>query len=139
MFSKDTHVLVVDDSLNTRRIIVDSLQRLGFAKITTAEDAVEALGKLKFFVKTPHGIGLILSDLNMPGPSGLDFLKQVRGEKEFELIPFLLVTTESEKGAVIEAAAAGVSGYVVKPFNLETLTKKIKDAWRKHNPDAPAS
>lgn len=139
MFPKETHVLVVDDSLNIRRIVVDSLQRLGFSKITTAEDAVEALGKLKFFVKTPHAIGLVLSDLNMPGPSGLEFLKQIRAEKEFLTLPFLLVTTESEKGAVIEAAGAGVSGYVVKPFNLETLTKKIKDAWRKHNPDAPAN
>lgn len=139
MFPKETHVLVVDDSLNIRRIVVDSLQRLGFSKITTAEDAVEALGKLKFFVKTPHAIGLVLSDLNMPGPSGLDFLKQVRGEKEFLTLPFLLVTTESEKGAVIEAAGAGVSGYVVKPFNLETLTKKIKDAWKKHNPEAPSN
>jgi two-component system, chemotaxis family, chemotaxis protein CheY len=136
MFAKETHILVVDDSLNIRRIVVDSLQRLGFTKITTAEDAVEALGKLKFFSKTPHAIGLVLSDLNMPGPSGLDFLKQVRSEKDFETLPFVLVTTESEKGAVIEAAGAGVSGYVVKPFNLETLTKKIKDAWRKHNPDA---
>jgi two-component system chemotaxis response regulator CheY len=136
MFPKETHVLVVDDSLNIRRIVVDSLQRLGFSKITTAEDAVEALGKLKFFVKTPNTVGLVLSDLNMPGPSGLDFLKQVRGEKEFLTLPFLLVTTESEKGAVIEAAAAGVSGYVVKPFNLETLTRKIKEAWKKHNPEA---
>jgi two-component system chemotaxis response regulator CheY len=136
MFPKETHILVVDDSLNIRRIIVDSLQRLGFSKITTAEDAVEALGKLKFFGKTPNAIGLVLSDLNMPGPSGLDFLKQVRGEKDFVTLPFLLVTTESEKGAVIEAAAAGVSGYVVKPFNLETLTKKIKDAWKKHNPES---
>lgn len=136
MFSKDTHVLVVDDSLNIRRVVVDSLQRMGFAKITTAEDATEAHGKLKFFAKTPHAIGLVLSDLNMPGPSGLEFLKQIRGEAEFVELPFLLVTTESEKGAVIEAAAAGVSGYVVKPFNLETLTKKIKDAWKKHFPDA---
>ena len=136
MFAKETHVLVVEDSVNIRRIIVDSLQRLGFSKITTSEDAVEALGKLKFFAKTPHAIGLVLSDLNMPGPSGLEFLKQIRAEKDFVLLPFLLVTTESEKGAVIEAAAAGVSGYVVKPFNLETLTKKIKDAWKKHNPDA---
>jgi two-component system, chemotaxis family, chemotaxis protein CheY len=136
MFNKDTHVLVVDDSLNIRRIVVDSMQRLGFSKITTAEDAVEALGKLKFFAKTPHAIGLVLSDLNMPGPSGLEFLKQIRAEKDFVTLPFLLVTTESEKGAVIEAAAAGVSGYVVKPFNLETLTKKIKDAYKKHHPEA---
>lgn len=135
MFPKETHILVVDDSLNIRRIVVDSLQRLGFQKITTAEDAVEALGKLKFFAKTPQSIGLVLSDLNMPGPSGLEFLKQVRADQEFLTLPFVLVTTESEKGAVIEAAASGVSGYVVKPFNLETLTKKIKDAWRKHNPE----
>lgn len=135
MFPKETHVLVVDDSLNIRRIVVDSLQRLGFTKVTTAEDAVEALGKLKFFSKTPHAIGLVLSDLNMPGPSGLDFLKQVRQEKEFATIPFVLVTTESEKGAVIEAAGSGVSGYVVKPFNLDTLTKKIKEAYKKHNPE----
>ena len=136
MFAKETHVLVVDDSLNIRRIVVDSLQRLGFSKITTAEDAVEALGKLKFFATSPHAIGLVLSDLNMPGPSGLDFLKQIRNESEFVTLPFLLVTTESEKGAVIEAAAAGVSGYVVKPFNLETLTKKIEAAYKKHHPDA---
>jgi two-component system chemotaxis response regulator CheY len=136
MFPKETHVLVVDDSLNIRRIVVDSLQRLGFTKVTTAEDAVEALGKLKFFAKTPHAIGLVLSDLNMPGPSGLDFLKQIRQEKEFATLPFVLVTTESEKGAVIEAAGAGVSGYVVKPFNLDTLTKKIKEAYKKHNPEA---
>ncbi len=135
MFAKETHVLVVDDSLNIRRIIVDSLQRLGFVKITTAEDAVEALGKVKFFAKTPHAIGLVLSDLNMPGPSGLDFLRQIRTEADFVTLPFLLVTTESEKGAVIEAAAAGVSGYIVKPFNLDTLTVKIKGAWKKHHPE----
>ncbi len=133
-FGKDTHVLVVDDSLNIRRIVVDSLQRMGFSKITTSEDAIEALGKLKFFVKTPNAVGLVLSDLNMPGPSGLDFLKQVRALPEFEALPFLLVTTESEKGAVIEAAGCGVSGYVVKPFNIETLTKKITEAWKKHHP-----
>lgn len=137
MFTKDTHILVVDDSLNIRRIIVDSLQRLGYSKISTAEDAVEGLKKLKTFSRSPNAVGLILSDLNMPGPSGLEFLKQVRSEKEFFTLPFVLVTTEAEKGAVIEAAASGVSGYVVKPFNIETLTKKIKDAWRKHNPDAP--
>lgn len=137
MFSKDTHVLVVDDSLNIRRIIVDGLQRLGFSKITTAEDAVEAMGKLKFFTKTPPAVGLVLSDVNMPGPSGLDFLKQVRAEKDFLTLPFILVTTESEKGSVIEAAVSGVSAYVVKPFNLETLSKRIGEAWKKHHPDSP--
>lgn len=138
MFPKETHILVVDDSLNIRRIVVDSLQRLGFHKISTAEEAQGAMGKLVFFSKSEKPVGLVLSDLNMPGQSGLDFLKILRADNNFVDLPFLLVTTESEKGSVIEAAMAGVSGYVVKPFNLETLAKRIKDAWIKHHPDSPA-
>lgn len=133
MFARDTHILVVDDSLNIRRMVVDTLQRLGFSKITTAEDVPEAKSKLDFFAKSENPIGLILSDLNMPGPSGLDFLRQVREKPEMKNLPFLLVTTESEKGAVIEAAANGVSSYVVKPFTSEILGKRIGEAWHKHN------
>lgn len=135
MFPKETHILVVDDSLNIRRLVVDSLQKLGFIKISTAEDSNEALGKLAFFVSTPTPVKLVLSDLNMPGPSGLEFLKQVRASQEYAQLPFILVTTESEKGAVIEAAVSGVSGYIVKPFNLETLTKRLNEAFRKHFPE----
>ena len=135
MFPQHSHILVVDDSMNIRRMVVDSLNRLGFRKIVTAEDSNEALGKLIYFSETPTPITLILSDLNMPGPSGLEFLKQLRATPKFKDIPFLLVTTESEKGAVIEAATSGVSAYIVKPFNIETLTKRLKDAWKKHNPD----
>jgi DNA-binding response OmpR family regulator len=134
MFPKETHILAVDDSLNIRRMVVGSLQRLGYSKITTAEDANEAMEKLKFFQKTPNAIGLVLSDLNMPGPSGLDLLKQVRGDADFTVLPFVLVTTESEKGPVIEAAMSGVSSYIVKPFNIETLGQRIKEAWIKHHP-----
>src|SRR5690349_15931318 len=101
MFGKDTHILVVDDSLNIRRLVVDSLQKLGFHKISTSEDANEAVTKLGLFAATPTPINLILSDLNMPGPSGLEFLKQVRASAEYKTLPFILVTTESEKGAVI--------------------------------------
>lgn len=133
MIPRETHILAVDDSLNIRRMIVSSLQRLGFSKITTAEDAVEAMGKLRFFAKTANAVQLVLSDLNMPGPSGLEFLRQVRADVEFQKLPFLLITTESEKGPVIEAAMSGVSGYIVKPFNIETLGLRIKEAWAKHN------
>ncbi len=134
MFAKETHILVVDDSLNIRRLVVDSLQKLGFIKVSTAENSNEALGKLAFFVATPTPVKLVLSDLNMPGPSGLEFLKQVRASVEYAQLPFILVTTESEKGAVIEAAVSGVSGYIVKPFNLETLTKRLNEAFAKHFP-----
>ena len=101
----------------------------------TASDANEAFGKLVHYSKTPQPFTLILSDLNMPGPNGLDFLKQVRETDKFKELPFILVTTESEKQAVIQAAMSGVSGYVVKPFNIETLTKRLQEAWKKHHPD----
>jgi two-component system, chemotaxis family, chemotaxis protein CheY len=129
---KEIHILAVDDSLNIRRMIVASLQRLGFSKITTSEDVTEAMGKLQFFANTQNMVQLVLSDLNMPGPSGLEFLRQVRQMKAFESLPFILITTESEKGPVIEAAMSGVSGYIVKPFNAETLGLRIKEAWAKH-------
>ncbi len=135
MFPKETHILVVDDSLNIRRVIVDSLQKLGFQKMSTAEDAAEALSKLNHFADTPTPVALVLSDLNMPGQSGLEFLKVFRKTEKFKEIPFILVTTESEKGAVIEAAMSGVSAYVVKPFNIEILTKRLKEAWKKHHPE----
>jgi two-component system, chemotaxis family, chemotaxis protein CheY len=132
MFGKDTHILVVDDSINIRQIICDNLRRVGFTKIETASDANEAFSKLVHFSKGPNPFNLILSDLNMPGPSGLDFLKQCRETEQFRDVPFIMITTESEKQAVIQAAVSGVSAYVVKPFNLDTLTKRLKEAWSKH-------
>lgn len=135
MFPRETNILVVDDSFNIRRLICDTLRKIGFTKMVTAEDANEAYSKLLSQADTPQAFTLVLSDLNMPGPSGLDFLKQVRGNDKLKHLPFILVTTESEKGAVIEAAVSGVSSYVVKPFNLETLTKRLQEAWRKHHPE----
>ena len=134
MFPKETHILVVDDSINIRQIICENLRRLGFVKMETAGDSNEAFGKLVHFSKGPSPFTLILSDLNMPGPSGLDFLKQVRESEKFKELPFVLITTESEKQAVIQAAMAGVSAYIVKPFNVDTLAKRLQEAWKKHNP-----
>src|SRR5437868_2351374 len=116
MFPKETNILVVDDSINIRQIIVDNLKRLGFVKVETAGDANDAYAKLVAASKGPAPVSLILSDLNMPGPSGLDFLKQVRDSEKFKDVPFIMITTESEKQAVIQAAVSGVSGYIVKPF-----------------------
>ncbi len=137
MFPKESHILVVDDSINIRNIVCDNLKRLGFSKMETAPDANDAFSKLVSYSKTPNPVTLILSDLNMPGPSGIDFLKQVREIDKFKELPFVLITTESEKQAVIQAALAGVSAYIVKPFNLETLTKRLQEAWKKHHPPAP--
>lgn len=132
MFPAETHILVVDDSINIRNIICENLKKLGYKRIQSAGDANEGFSKLSDAQGTSNPITLVLSDLNMPGPSGLDFLKQVRGNGDFKKLPFILVTTESEKGAVIEAAVNGVSAYIVKPFNIETLSKRLLEAWKKH-------
>jgi two-component system chemotaxis response regulator CheY len=134
MFPKETNILVVDDSANIRQIIADNLRRLGYSRIETAGDANDAFMKLVRNSKGTSPFTLILSDLNMPGPSGLDFLKQVRETEIFKEIPFIMITTESEKPAVIQAAVSGVSGYIVKPFNLDALSKRLQEAWRRHNP-----
>ncbi|OFZ10821.1 MAG: hypothetical protein A2Z20_01330 [Bdellovibrionales bacterium RBG_16_40_8] len=133
MFVKETQILVVEDSINIRQMICDYLRRMGFLKIETAADATDAYTKLVLLSKGASPVTLILSDLNMPGPSGIDFLKQVRETEQFKNIPFILITTENEKQSVIQAAMSGVSGYIVKPFNIDTLTKRLQEAWRKHN------
>ncbi len=133
MFPKETYILVVDDSMNIRQIICDNLRKLGFTRIEVAADANEGFSKLNQATQSKNPFSLVLSDLNMPGPSGLDFLKQVREVEQYKQLPFIMVTTESEKQAVIQAAVNGVSGYIVKPFNLETLTRRLGEAWEKHN------
>ncbi len=134
MFPKNTKILVVDDSAHIRRMVVDCLYQMGFRSYEEAEDANEAFGILKTASESPEPFNLVLSDLNMPGPSGLDFLKQIRSLNNYKNLPFLLVTTESEKASVIEAAMSGVSSYIVKPFDVNTLSKKMIEAWKKHNP-----
>lgn len=134
MFPRETNILVVDDSMNIRQIICDNLRKIGFTHIDVAADANEAFAKLSHATKAGKAFDLVLSDLNMPGPSGLDFLKQVREVDQYKQLPFLMVTTESEKQAVIQAAISGVSGYIVKPFNIDTLTKRLGEAWAKHHP-----
>lgn len=136
MFPPETHILVVDDSLNIRRMIIESLHTMGFKKIIDAENVNEALNKIEAQKVAGTPIQLILSDLNMPGPSGLEFLKKIRSQGETKGLPFILITTESEKGAVIEAATSGVSGYIVKPFNIETLSRRLLEAFKKHGKPA---
>ncbi len=136
MFPKNTHILVVDDSANIRRMIVDALGRLDYCAVTTAENSTSALEKLKHCREVDNAFGLILCDLNMPGPSGLDLLKTIRKHPNYSELPFVLVTTESEKAAVTQAAMSGVSSYIVKPFNMDTLSKRLLDTWKKHNPKA---
>lgn len=135
MITKSANILIVDDSAHMRKLIIDSLRQLGFKSYIAAENASEALSQLNQAKQSGGPVDLILSDLNMPGPSGMDFLKQVRSSESYANLPFILITTENEKQAVIEAAVNGVSGYIVKPFDIQTLSQRLVEAWQKHHAD----
>lgn len=117
---KNMNVLIVDDYKTMLRIVGNLLRQLGFTNIDEATDGSMALGLFK--TKT---YGLVISDWNMEPMSGLDLLKQVRALPTNANVPFIMVTAESKTENVIAAKQAGVSNYIVKPFNAETLKAKM--------------
>ena len=117
---KNMNVLIVDDYKTMLRIIGNLLKQLGFANVDEATDGSMALQKFK-----EKQYGLVISDWNMEPMSGLDLLKSVRSLPANANVPFIMVTAESKTENVIAAKQAGVSNYIVKPFNAETLKQKM--------------
>ena len=118
--NKDMKILIVDDFSTMRRIIKNLLRDLGFTNTAEADDGQTALpmlqnGKFDFLV----------TDWNMPGMQGIDLLKNVRADANLKDLPVLMVTAESKRDQIVEAAEAGVNGYIVKPFTAATLKEKI--------------
>lgn len=118
--SKDMKFLVVDDFSTMRRIIRNLLKELGFTNIDEADDGVSALAKLK-----SGDFDFVVSDWNMPNMTGIELLRAIRGDDALKNLPVLMVTAEAKKENIVEAAQAGASGYVVKPFTAVTLDEKI--------------
>jgi two-component system chemotaxis response regulator CheY len=114
-------VLVVDDYNTMIRIIRNLLKQLGFDHVDDAADGAGALAKLR-----KHRYGLVISDWNMEPMSGYELLQEVRADPELAATPFIMVTAESKTENVIAAKKAGVSNYIVKPFNAQTLRNKIE-------------
>lgn len=114
-------ILSVDDSAIIRKIIRSGVELLDF-ELVEAADGYEALELLS---QPEEEIGLILLDWNMPGMDGLTFLQKVKSELALKDIPIMMVTTESEKESIIIAIQAGAINYLVKPFTIEELMKKI--------------
>jgi two-component system chemotaxis response regulator CheY len=117
----DKHVLVVDDYNTMRRILRNLLSQIGFSNVEEAEDGSTGLRKLR-----ERPFGLVISDWNMAPMSGLEFLKEVRSDGALKDMPFIMITAESKTENVVAAKEAGVSNYIVKPFNADTLKKKIE-------------
>jgi two-component system chemotaxis response regulator CheY len=112
-------VLVADDSSTMRKIIIRLLQAVGAQETVEAADGNEAINTFQ-----PGAFGLVLIDWNMPGKTGLDVVKEIRAQDT--TVPIIMITTEAEKGRVLQAIQAGVSDYLVKPFTAETLREKLE-------------
>ena len=113
-------ILVVDDYKTMVRIIRNLLKQLGFNNVDDATDGSTALDKLR-----DRQYGLVISDWNMAPMTGLQLLKELRADGELKGTPFIMVTAESKTENVVAAKEAGVNNYIVKPFNAETLKKKM--------------
>ena len=116
----DKRVLTVDDSPTMRRIIVNSLKKIGFEDIIEAENGVEGFEKL-----AANEVDLIITDWNMPEMNGEQFVKKLREDPKYKETPILMITTRGMKDDVITAVKMGVNGYVVKPFTPEILKQKL--------------
>jgi two-component system chemotaxis response regulator CheY len=113
-------ILIVDDFSTMRRIIKNLLRDLGFNNTEEADDGNTALPMLK-----KGGFDFLITDWNMPGMTGIDLLKNVRSDPQLANLPVLMVTAEQKREQIVEAAEAGVNGYVVKPFTAQVLKEKI--------------
>ena len=113
-------ILIVDDFSTMRRIIKNLLRDLGFNNTAEADDGNTALPMLQ-----QSHYDLLITDWNMPGMQGIDLLKAVRADANLQHIPVLMVTAEQKKEQIVEAAQAGVNGYIVKPFTAATLKEKM--------------
>jgi two-component system chemotaxis response regulator CheY len=112
--------LVVDDFSTMRRIIKNLLHDLGYSNVAEADDGNTALPLLQ-----QGEFDFLITDWNMPGMPGLDLLKAVRADTKLKQMPVLMLTAESKREQIVEAAQAGVNGYVIKPFTAVTLKEKI--------------
>ena len=125
---KNMKILIVDDFSTMRRIIKNLLRDLGFTNTAEADDGTTALPMLK-----SGSFDFLVTDWNMPGMSGIDLLRAVRADERLKHLPVLMVTAEAKRDQIIEAAQAGVNGYVVKPFTAQALKEKIEKIFERVN------
>lgn len=113
-------ILIVDDFSTMRRIVKNLLGDLGFTNTEEADD-----GKTAWPMLQGGGFDFVVTDWNMPGMTGIDLLKAIRGDENLKGLPVLMVTAEAQRDQIIEAAKAGVNGYIIKPFTAVTLKEKL--------------
>jgi two-component system, chemotaxis family, chemotaxis protein CheY len=117
---KNIRILIVDDYSTMRRIVKNLLSDLGYTNMTEADD-----GKTAWAALQAGSFDLVVTDWNMPGMTGLDLLKNIRGDARLGGTKVLMVTAEAQRDQIIDAAKAGVNGYIIKPFTAATLKEKL--------------
>lgn len=114
-------IFLVNDSATILLSISGILSKAGYG-VEKASNAAEALKKFQAGVK----VNLLITDLNMPGMNGIEFIKEVRKLPSYRFMPILFLTTESQQSKKAEAKAAGASGWIVKPATADELLNTIK-------------
>lgn len=134
MISSKTNFITVDDYSSIRIMLKTQLQEFGFkGQIFEAENVDSAVEIIEGKKGSDTPVQFIISDWNMPGKSGLDFLKWVRSQDQLKEVPFLMLTTENEQDHVLDAIKEGASNYLIKPWSKKALSEKIAKCWEKHH------
>jgi two-component system chemotaxis response regulator CheY len=121
-------IMVADDSSTMRRIIKNTLTRMGHEDILEAEDGAIAWS----IIDKNDDIDIILTDWNMPNMNGLELVMKVRADDRFKKVPIVMITTEGGKSEVVVALKAGVNNYIVKPFTPQVLKEKLEAFFSKN-------
>lgn len=113
-------ILTVDDNPTMRRIILNTLRRVGYSDIIEASNGKDAMAKLQV-----EKIDFVITDWDMPEMDGLELVSNIRKSDQFKSLPVIMISTRSVKEDIIEALKTGVNSYIVKPFTPDTLKEKI--------------
>ena len=132
MFPVDTKILIVDDSSFARTVLKTGLRDLKFWKILEADSAKSAINILLEPEQKKDPVHLLIADVHMPEMNGLELLRWVRVQDRFRAMPVIILTTVQEKGGILEAGKLGVSHYMIKPFDSDTLRDRMTSTWEKH-------
>ena len=132
MFPQSTKILIVDDSSFSRTMTRNGLKELKYFQVVEASTGLEAQILLMAAEHQREHIGLIISDIHMPGMTGLELLKWARGQESLTGIPVLLLTSSQDMNEIHEAGRAGVSHFLLKPLDMQALKERLLHAWTKH-------
>lgn len=112
-------ILVVDDDAAFRAMVCKMLETAGYLECVEAANGVEAMSRLE-------DVKLILTDLHMPGMSGVSLVKELREKRGTSLLPIIILTSECKVDTVNRIVRLGINDYIVKPFDQQTLIERVK-------------